>query len=222
MIAANAIRPKLDALPIWQPVPKRDVTLWQLLQWTYRDQRAHRYLDCQAAWFEYLVRMAAPTDDTPRAPVHRDAALVHSEIVLLGLHGELLQRAALSGEVPARCTEQPMPERPAVDRRADRFKQITFQGRKIDVKVEVAERVAEVVPVYERRGRKLVQVGSEIIRHDVEYCPVDWFPDPSFVDLCDRVATEFEQAWATLAPRAACLKLSAHTIVGLDIPGGVP
>lgn len=160
-------------------------SLWELLVWAYRDQRAHWYLARPADWFLWAVEESAGLDDLPRSPVHIDAAIVHAAVLELPAEvAEIVVFFARQGETPDPATVEPVPYPTIPDRRCDRWKRARIGGRIVDVKISVAETVAIEEPTVEfagRRGKRLTVTGTTARPVDVEYCPLDWQPDPVWV-----------------------------------------
>lgn len=184
------------------------MTLWEMLVWTYRDQKAHRLLDTPMAWWEWSV---AEIDSdmvgisTPRVDI--DAAILHAVVTELPTKQAyiIVHHAALA-EKPEPCTAQPMPHPvtriSAVGvRRDDKWGRNVVDGRRVEHLVRLAEDAVEIVPVLERRGRRMVVVGTRVEKTPVEYCPLDWQPDRSYVEMVNATYAAWTEAMAELERR---------------------
>lgn len=204
---------------------RRGLTLWEMLGWCYREQHAHTMLWNDRDWFDYLVALAAPTDDTARPKVHPDAAALHAEVERLGEDlARLVRGCALRAEVPELCTAQPVPMPVEPDRRSDQYYSWSLIGGvRIDYKMTRVESCAIFTPVYERQGRKgLVQIGTETAVFDILQCPISWWPDPDYVSMCKGIFDDFNEAMATLRGRLKGVRFRLHEISDLDSMGHVP
>lgn len=190
--------------------------LLELLIWTYRDQRAHRYLRREADWFRFMAAAAAEPDE-PRPPVHADAALVHANVLELGEHAARLVIAhAANAEVPVRCDEPTTCGPTIADRCRDRYGRALYQGELIDYRLAVAERIPMAVPIFERRGRKRVRTGERVEIAEVVYCPVVIEPPPEWREAVNALHGTWRAAIGNLARVLAATRLTAHDVVDLD------
>jgi hypothetical protein len=217
---AQRNRQRMRRLGLGHSVEPRAVrqyrSLWELLVWAYRDQRAHWYLARPCDWFLWAVEESAGLDDLPRPPVHVDAAIIHAAVLDLGAEAaELVVFCARQGEPPEPCTTAPVPYPVTPDRRCDRWRRAQIGGRIIDVKISVAETVAVTEPRVEyagRRGKRLTVVGTAARPVDVEYCPLDWQPDPSFVRAVNHQYRVWLDAMRTLHRTLTEVRMREHVL----------
>lgn len=239
---------KTLAAPEHSPPPRptkaaapRHVTLLELLTWTYREQRAHRYLRREYDWFLWQSEQQgiemAPMD---RRPVHPDAALVHAAVMreVRLLRRQLRQRfvpqreavrQALNaaeervgivvhfaeiGDRPERCSTEPRPYpmEPNSERR-DAFCRSTIAGERRNILVLTSE----VVTVFEEEwtlgGRKKMRRSAGgAKRVEVNYCPIEWRPSPEFIILSNRIADAWKAAIAAIADSLAGAELRSHVL----------
>lgn len=190
---------------------RRTLTLLDMLVWTYRDQKAHRILREPADWFWYIVANDPALELDERPAVHRDAALVHANV--MELEAFALIDSGANAEIPRRCDEPARCVALPVDRYADDYGRAMIGGKLVDYKISIAERVSIVTPIFERRGRKrVVRVGDHVETVDVRYCPIAIEPSPEW-----RAAKNAEHAaWianmAALAIRLRGVQFAAHVI----------
>ena len=60
----------------------RSLELWELVRWTYRDQKAHLYLKSPGDWFDWMVdRQDINRELNTNVAVHYDAAMVHAAVI---------------------------------------------------------------------------------------------------------------------------------------------
>lgn len=211
---ADADRP---ASPASAPAP-RHVSLWELLVWAYRLQKVRRYLRRPFDWIEFEIAAGNMLGDmTERATVHRDAAIVHLAMTELAREdrqlAELLMDCAEDAQIPERSDAEPvpMPTEPANFRECDCCRGM-WQGKLVYAVVLTTEIAVEIEEEWKRRGRRMERVGETITRTPVQYCPIDWRPDPHFVAMCNHIADEFDRGMAALRRKLKDAALTAHAI----------
>lgn len=160
-----------------------DMTLWQMLLWTYQQQRAHQYLHSDFDWFTFAFDSCdAAGDDTPRPVVHNDAAAIHAAVISLGYEAaSCIVHYALMGEPPEPFDAFPQPCPPEVDRHVDRYERHMYMGRLVDVRIDIDDSWTEQVPMYikERRVKRLLGYQAQLV--EVPFCPIEWMPDPAWI-----------------------------------------
>jgi hypothetical protein len=78
----------------------------------------------------------------------------------------------------------------------------------------VAETIVERKEHYIERGRKGVELAyTEIIRHEVLFCPVEWWPDVAWVQATNQVAEHWNDALARLRDSLSGIAFRDHLIV---------
>jgi hypothetical protein len=201
----------------------RHVTLWELLVWTYRDQKAAMYLHRPADWFMWTLAYAGLVEDMPRPSVHHDAAMIHA--LVLEQHqndAELLVMCAHHADRPELPTEQPRPFPVTPDRR-DRdhgeWSWSVVDGRRIDYAIKVEEVLFHREPVFKRVGRTKTRiVGYRNRKLPIWYCPIDWVPHPVYLEMQTAMFANWTAAMLALFEQAKELPLKDHALtdVGLD------
>src|ERR1700742_2244157 len=89
----------------------RSLDLWELVCWTYRDQKAHLYLKTPGDWFDWMVdRQDINRELDTNVGVHYDAAMIHAAVIELGYtFAQLIIEHAENGERPEPSTAAPKP-----------------------------------------------------------------------------------------------------------------
>lgn len=203
---------------------RREVTLWAMLVWAYRDQLAHRYLRTAYSRFvQALAETELHDADMPRPAVHRDAAALHAAVLELG--DDAAQRIvhhAYLASAPELPTEAPVPLPTVIDRALgigpqERLCWAMIDGRRQDYLVRTVDRVSVPAPQSKRAQRAGIPAGIEQV--DVEVCPLTWWPDPAFV----RAEAEKHAAWVEamhgLMARIEDVAFTGHAVIGLGIEG---
>lgn len=227
----------------------RELTLWEMLVWSYRDQRVDdltgRSLHAIEAAADGVHRRQRSRDGVARlqeigalgayvagttgswggsAECHPDAELLHDTVLALGKRNWLgalaIMQHARMGERPERNTAIPVPGPAPPNRRTDEYERARIAGRLVDVKVCVAERVREAVPVLDGRGRRKYRIvhGEKVAEaeagpmHEVRYCPLEWNPPLEIIDIENGTLRLFEEAMEQLAAMLAATRFRNHRI----------
>lgn len=212
---------------------RRQVTLWQLMQWAYQRQNVHTRLKTPKQLLLWLLtQMGALPEDERGSPVTWDAAVVHAAVTELSEEqAALLIGQASLGELPEPPEDRPPTPGPAwVDRRGlaanETYETPRIGGRKVDVLVRTIAHVSYQQPVVEHRGkgRRKVIVGYETVTAPVTVCPLRWEPDPWMQEIARNVCMAWNEAMARLPALIADFGLRDHELVGdngsdLEIPG---
>jgi hypothetical protein len=203
----------------------RHLTLWELLIWTYRDQKAAMYLHRPVDWFLWTLAYAGMVEDMPRPNVHHDAAMVHALVLEQPQHdAELLAMQAHDAERPELPTAEPRPFPVTPDRRDRDHGEWSWgvvNGRRIDYAIKVEEVLFHREPVFKRVGRtKSRIVGYRNRKVPIWYCPVDWVPSPLYLEMERARFANWTAAMLALFDQAKRLPLKDHALagVGLDQP----
>jgi hypothetical protein len=210
-----------DDGPLFEPDRRsapRNVTIRELLVWTYREQQAHRILRHLHRWFEFAVAISGLAgDDAPRPQLDPDAALVHGTVMetLRPEQATLIIDYASRGDEPEGSYVRPEPFPAAVDRHKDFWRRGKYRGAMIDYKVIVVDRVTERIHVYRRdpksHRKQLVEVKDVVT--DVLACPIDWFPDASWSTAINGIVDEWNAAMTALEPHLRALTLKRHILI---------
>ncbi|CAO3372872.1 hypothetical protein [Azospirillum argentinense] len=219
---------------------RQPVTVWEMLVWAYRSQRADRLGLGRGAvskhrWVDYLSSLDAEIGPT----ISRDAAAAHR--IVIGIlkpdDARLVIDAALMGEEPERPTVQPEPR--AVPNMGHGGAAHSVSGaweEVLPIKLTAAERakLAETDNHGEierwatkdrthkwkyrvdlrprRRLRRKQRVVCAVTGAPLDtnsgwatgdrlwspYCPIEYWPDPSYVAMLHAIADRFEVACAAL------------------------
>jgi hypothetical protein len=202
-------------------MPIRSLTLEEMLRWVYVEQKANRYLRVAFDWFLQEVNASGLLgDETPRPVVHRDAALVHAAVCELpSVQAHIVLDFAVRDARPERFEEGviPRPEHVTPMRRLQEYGRAVINGRFEDYLVAIAERIDCPAPLtrVSRRGRVTI-VGTEHHAVEIQYCPITWNPDPTFVEATNGTYNAWAAAMAALAMSLAGAKLAAHAVTDLE------
>ena len=189
---------------------RRTLSLLDMLVWTYRDQQAHRYLRDPADWFWYVIGKDAAVELDERPAVHRDAVLVHANV--MELEAFALIDSGVNAEMPKRCDEPARCVPLEADRWGD-YGRAFIDGKLTDYKISVAERISIVTPIFERRGRKrVVHVGDHVETVDVRYCPIVIEPSPEWREAKNAEHAAWVALMAALATRLRDVQFAAHVV----------
>lgn len=198
----------------------RDLTLWQVLVWTYRDQMAHRYLEIPGDWGELMVALDAPTDDTPRPQVNADAATLHGEVKMLGARkAAILISTALDMVQPEPPVQMPVPYPARADRTlgmadGERISWGRFLGQRVDFLIRWLEQITIFEPIKKRFGRRDKVIGYRPSQWQVEFCPVDWRPSHAYVIQKSKFHREWVEAMQALYEAVRGHQWKAITLTG--------
>jgi hypothetical protein len=122
---------------------------------------------------------------------------------------------ARRGERAEYCTTEPTP-RPTIapNRRDYDYCRGTVGGELVDILVLTAEVVSVETEEWVVHGRKkLRRVAAGRQRVEITYCPLEWWPDPSFVEMANHIAAAWEAALASLKRRLAGVAFKNHALV---------
>ena len=211
-----------------QVKPIRHLDLWDFCVWAYRDQKAHYYLDDPEDWFAWAIDQTVHDDALfTRVPVHYDAAMLHAAVMDLGfLRANLIVQHAAAGNRPEISLAVPRaypvpPDRSymrsvEVNLLAERASWSTIDGRRVDYLIREREKVvvSELREARVRRSTKRRRMEAVEKTLPVEFCPIDWDPDPAYVDLCNAVYREWVDALLQLYMRLDDVRLRRHQLTG--------
>jgi hypothetical protein len=198
----------------------RSLTLFELLVWVYRDQRAHKYLRKPQDWWRLLIDsddLLSP--DKHRPQLRRDAVAVHAAVVELAELGHPLVHYALQAAPPEPWDHSitPRPVYAEADRSGDLYGRAMIDGVLTDYKIAVAEHVSEQIPIMRRVSkRRMVLDGWRNEPIDVKYCPIRYEPDPEWIRCVDGIFDTWLGAMQAFASAMARTRLTAHEIVDLS------
>jgi len=204
----------------------RSLDLWELVCWTYRDQKAHLYLRSPGNFYEWVLDQQDIRHELDiNVPVHFDAAMVHGTVVEIAEHNflaaQLIMQHAVLGERPDLSTAAPRPYPVHPDegrmRNDDRPSWHQIGGRRIrsvirsDEKIQVIEHVVKKA----KKGR-LGAVEQRYRFEPVEYCPLEWSPSTEFVDMVNSIYREWTEAMIQLRLRLEDENLRNHHVTGFS------
>ncbi len=152
---------------------------------------------------------------------HPDAEQLHDIVLDIGrerwLAAALILRFGQSGEPPPTTDQQPVPYPTEPDWERDRIGRAVIAGQTVCYRVAVAERVAERIPIIERRGRsRRVIVGYRWESRDIEYCPLDWQPSPQWIEAVNGEHRAWRAAMDLLLARLGGVPFRSHRIQGVQ------
>jgi hypothetical protein len=183
-----------DNRPLSRRPAKRSLSLRGLLEWTYRQQRAHQILRESRDWFLWAMD-AAGYIDVPhdRRQVHHDAAIVHEAVLSLGTEdAALIIEMAVTGMWPEPIEDlEPRfyPMEPP-DKFEEFGRHVRSDGTRFIYWIKTIETIAIRREEYELAGRRKMQraKADSWERVPVRYCPVYCDPEPEFVEMMKRRA----------------------------------
>ncbi len=201
----------------------RYLTLYEMLLWTYRQQKAHRYLKRPMDWFLWAISTYDLIEDSPRPTVDSDAAVLHAAVVEMShSDAEIIVYHAATGSIPEVCSAPPAPH--PVGRGArnifegDDWHWASIRGRRTEYLTRVSEIIALREPVLRRVGkRKSKVVGYRHTPFECRFCPLDWSPDPRWVELCAGVHRTWLAAMQKLFETVKAVEFNAHVITAIGI-----
>lgn len=216
--------------------PRRTGTLWDLVVWAIRDQRAIAeaagWDDEPCAWstdgVADMLRYAEIgcwVDGGQHKGLgrerHADVGPVIAALWTLPEADRLLViEHARIGCPPDRPVVQPTPfpepPRPEDFEEANRHGKSTFAGERITYRIAAAERAAVVTPIREFRGRgRREVVGHKAESVEVLYCPLEYWPSIGLWEhghaMCDR----FDAAMEAVAEQLGRASLASWEVVGV-------
>jgi hypothetical protein len=201
---------------------RRHVTLWELLVWVYRDQKAAMYLHRPQDWFIWALAYAELVEDMPRPTVHPDAAAVHalvlamdqSDAELVAMCANLAERPELPDAIP-----YPFPVTPdRRDRTHGEWSWSVVNGRRVDYAVKVEEVIFEREPIIKRISRTKTRiVGYRNRKTPVWYCPIDWVPHPVYLEMQMVMFANWTDAMIKLYAAVQQVALREHQLTGVGL-----
>ena len=199
--------------------PQGDMTLWQMLVWTYQRQRAHQYLRTEFDWFRFAFDSCeAAGEDTPRPTVHPDAAAIHAAVTSLGFEAATcIVHYVLMGEPPEPFDMFPEPGPIQADRLVDRYGRGMYRGRLVDYRLEIVDQWMEQVPLYmrSRKSTKLMGYTSKMV--EVGFCPIEWSPDPAWILAVNGTYSAWRSYMAQLSSALSDVTFRSHNVVDLQL-----
>ena len=206
-----------------QALARRQVTLWQLLQWTYQRQEAYRLLRTIPQMVLWLATyMDWLSEDARRSPVTWDAGIVHAAVSELPeiQAGEVVVRS-MFGDLPEPPEDrQPEPHPVQFDRtrglsREEEWERIKLRDRVIDVLVRTIGTVSYERRIVEHRGkgRRKVVLGTETVVEPVRMCPLRWEPDPYMQQIARNSCESWNDSMQQLPAMIAELGLRNHELI---------
>jgi hypothetical protein len=153
--------------------------------------------------------------------------MIHAEVLKLGFAGtRLIVEAAMNADRPEPSTSPPRPFRvPGRDELmlpADRTGWSIEYGRRVShvVRSEEKIRVVETVDARARKKGKPARAQERVTMVDVEFCPIDWYPSPAYVDMVNAVYDQWIDAMCELLLGLQDVVLKAHTVTGFAFEPG--
>jgi hypothetical protein len=211
---------------------KKRITLGLMLRWAYGapqvdvlsgkliddDQHAFIVGERPAGLVSNFSALGTRVDNSgsnrfARNDVHPDAELLHDRVLALGsIYARLVIHYGRTGMHPEPETAIARPRLPSI--RGDRIGQGVWRGEECQYRVELLETIVERKEHHIDRGRKGVELAyTEIIRHEVLFCPVEWWPDIAWVEATNQVAEHWHDALARLRDSLSGIAFRDHTIV---------
>ncbi|HYF88991.1 hypothetical protein [Azospirillum sp.] len=113
-------------------------------------------------------------------------------------------------------TPFPEPPRPEDFEEANRHGKAVFAGERVTYRMVVAERVAEMVPVKEFRGRgRREVVGHKAESVEVLYCPLEYWPSIGLWEHGHAIADRFDAAMEAVAEQLKRASLTSWGVTGV-------
>lgn len=194
-------------------------TAWDLCLWTYRKQKAHRYLYSPYDFMTWALA-ASGVEDTGSPKVHHDAFQTHAAVSSLkAWKAELLITTALVGVRPEMPTQLPVarpvtPDDPQVRGNKDRVGRHRGPRGVMDYAIRTVGRVLVEEPVYKHHGRGMVeQCGTMLVPSPIEVCPLRWEPPIQIynADRADYIA--WVEGMAEVQETLSRVELRRHRLV---------
>src|ERR1700730_17997909 len=166
----------MDEPSMTKQAGRRQRTLWELLVWTYHDQKAHRYLRTPKDWFLWALADAKLVEDMPRPSVHADAALVHAAGLELDQSAaELVAFFSAENEQPDPPLAVPRPYPTEIDRteghgQGSRWSWAKIGGRRVDYLIRWTDYVLDPPIEMASAGRAATR------EQTIKLCPVEFCP----------------------------------------------
>jgi hypothetical protein len=223
----------IDGAVLTAPKPAKRITLGMMLRWAYNSQMVDvlsgRLIDedqhafvigeppgVASSRFSALGTRVdnAGSNRFARNEIHPDAELLHDHVLALGpIYARLVIHYGKTGMHPEPETAIARPRPASI--RGDRIGQGIWRGEACRYRIEVAETIVERKEHYIERGRKGVELAyTEIIRHEVLFCPVEWWPDIAWVEATNQVAEHWDDALARLRDSLSRVDFISHEIIG--------
>jgi hypothetical protein len=224
----------------------RHLTLWEFCIWAYRQQRVDlmtgRTLHDVEAAADGETRRGRSADGVAKmiaigevgadirgggswggsAECHPDAELLHDHVLALPWLDALgIMQFARTGEPPERYDVQPIPGPTVAETRADNYQRVHIAGRLVNVRIAVAERFREQVPLRDDKGRQLYdRKHGELIAAFVPgpltealYCPLAWEPPLEMVDVTNGAYDHWMAGLERLADRLVGVAFKNHYVI---------
>jgi len=178
-----------------------------------------------ADWVGHAAWWVAPLAELIGAHVMA-APVIHAAVIELGYtFAQLIIEHAESGERPEPSTAHPeafpVPARDEVMLAEDRSGWSMINGRRFSYVLRSEETVREmeiVEPKPTKRRHKAVEQRLKAVR--VEFCPVDWFPTPAYVDMVNAIYDRWLDAMCELLLSLEGAKLKNHLLTGFSFERG--
>lgn len=214
-------------------IARKRVTLKEMLRWAYNRQQVDsltgKMIDGdQVAFLPGFDGGVAPgtafnalgtrvdcagSNRFARNEVHPDAEKLHDLVLGLGaIDARLVIQFGHTGAHPE--TQESIPRPLPVLMRGDRIGQGVWRGEATRYRIDVAEVMIERRPVYIDHGRKGVKLSHyETTRTEVEFCPIEWWPDPAWVAAVNGVAEYWQRVTAKLKAAIGGVEFADHEVV---------
>lgn len=158
---------------------------------------------------------------------HPDAETIHDAVLSLGdINARLVVEFGYTGMHPQPSTPkaQPCPASPGIENVVgdvrevgDRVGHGLIDGVRTFFRIAVAEVVVTSKPVYRKVGRGKLQLSHfERTRHEVEYCPVTWWPDPVWCEAVNGIHAHWLKVLGQLSERLQDAPFGYIQIVDLE------
>jgi hypothetical protein len=227
-------------------IEKKRVSLKAMLRWSYGQQMVH--LREQGEDRDHILLSADTADSAARVMMraavgigrgtvaaiplefHKDAERLHDAVLALPApFPSLIIGFGRTGWHPEPCEVFARPQRflPNIGNRferpgdelVERRGMGYWQGEFVLYRIAAKESVVERVPIYAAAGRgRVKQVAVEEVRTPVEFCPVEWWPDPAYVRAVNAIAESWARAIALLTAALAAVAFQDHEIAARDSP----
>jgi hypothetical protein len=158
---------------------------------------------------------------------HPDAERIHDAVMALGeINARLVIEFGYTGLYPEPCVPraEPCPASPGIEHVVDGTREVgdrvgrgVFDGAVTFFRIAVAEVVIERRPVYRKVGRGKLQLSHvDERRHEVEYCPIRWWPETVWAEAVNGIHAHWQGVLATLAEKLRGVAMAGVEIVDLE------
>lgn len=209
-----------------KPQARRHLTLWQLAVWAFRDQFAWRDA---GLWSGSPVRgstdgcggieeLGVVVNGGEHKGLGRGA---HPDAIAIAVRTPVIvAEHARIADIPDWPQDPPRPFPTLADRRRDaKWCRGIYGGRLIDIRVEDYRermRVPEVhVRLRKRRVRRVETARLVWQMVTVEFCPISWKPDASWVEFRQQVRQDWEDGMRDLWQAMQAIPLKEHVLTGI-------